>query len=79
MANGENTEKTYHEKIMIAKVNTLNLAEKKVIIDNLCDLVKRANPMDDKMQMVSLIKSIVPEFKSQNSIFENLDNNLLTN
>ncbi|WP_294346563.1 nucleoside-diphosphate sugar epimerase/dehydratase [uncultured Sphingobacterium sp.] len=79
LANGENTEKTYHEKIMIAKVNTVNLAEKKIIIDQLCELITRANPIDDKIQMVTLIKSIVPEFKSQNSIFEDLDNNFLTN
>ncbi|MGJ1403298.1 polysaccharide biosynthesis protein [Sphingobacterium siyangense] len=73
LANGENTEKTHHEKIMIAKVNTLNMEENKIKIDELCQLIQKANPQTDKMKMVALLKEIVPEFKSQNSIFENLD------
>ncbi|WP_293887118.1 MULTISPECIES: polysaccharide biosynthesis protein [unclassified Sphingobacterium] len=73
LANDENTEKTHHEKIMIAKVNTLDVEEKRKKIDELCQLVQRANPESDKMQIVSSIKAIVPEFKSQNSIFESLD------
>ncbi len=73
LANDEDTEKTHHEKIMIAKVNTLNLEEKKMKIDELCRLIRAANPQADKMKIVALLKTIVPEFKSQNSIFENLD------
>jgi len=73
LANDENTEKTHHEKIMIAKVNTLDVEEKRKKIDELCQLVQRANPESDKMQIVASIKAIVPEFKSQNSIFEYLD------
>ena len=73
LANDENTEKTHHEKIMIAKVNTLDVAEKRKKIDELCQLVQRANPEKDKMQIVGLVKAIVPEFRSQNSIFESLD------
>ncbi|WP_286735608.1 MULTISPECIES: polysaccharide biosynthesis protein [Sphingobacterium] len=73
LANDENTEKTHHEKIMIAKVNTIDLESKRKRINDLCQLVQQANPERDKMQIVSIIKSIVPEFRSQNSIFESLD------
>lgn len=73
LANNENTEKTHHEKIMIAKVNTQDVEEKREKIDELCEFVQRANPEKDKMEIVALIKAIVPEFRSQNSIFESLD------
>ena len=73
LANGENTEKTYHEKIMIAKVNTPDLALQKTRIEQLCALAKTADPNDDKMKLVQLVKDIVPEFRSQNSIFTSLD------
>ena len=39
LANDENTEKTHHEKIMIAKVNTIDLEEKRKRIDELCKLI----------------------------------------
>lgn len=73
LANDENTEKTYHEKIMIAKVNTADVLEKKKKIEMLCALVKQANPDHEKLKLVALMKEIVPEFKSQNSIFAELD------
>ncbi len=73
LANDENTEKTHHEKIMIAKVNTADVEEKRKKIAELCQLVQHAGPERDKMQLVALIKEIVPEFRSQNSIFESLD------
>lgn len=73
LANDENTIKTHHEKIMIAQVNTGDVLEKKKKIDNLCDLVKHADPNEHKMELVTLVKAIVPEFRSQNSIFEELD------
>lgn len=73
LANNENTELTHHKKIMIAKVNMHDVQEKQKKIEELCQLVKRANPENDKMAIVALIKAIVPEFRSQNSIFESLD------
>ncbi|HBI87709.1 MAG TPA: polysaccharide biosynthesis protein [Sphingobacterium sp.] len=73
LANGENTEKTYHEKIMIAKVNTADLAIQKSRVENLCQFVENANPSADKMELVRLIKQIVPEYRSQNSVFQTLD------
>ncbi len=73
LANGENTEKTYHEKIMIAKVNTADLDIQKSKVEYLCQYVENANPRVDKMQLVRLIKQIVPEYRSQNSVFQTLD------
>lgn len=73
LANDENTEKTHHEKIMIAKVASSDLAAKCKKIDELCSLIETADPQKDQMKMVALIKEIVPEFRSQNSIFEVLD------
>ena len=73
LANDENTEKTHHEKIMIAKVNTTDVLEKKKKIEQLCALVKQADPEQAQQQLVALMKEIVPEFKSQNSVFEKLD------
>lgn len=71
LASDENTIKTHHEKIMIATVNTDNLESNRILIEELCKLSENNN---DAIQLVSLIKKIVPEFKSQNSIFEKLDN-----
>lgn len=73
LANGENTEKTYHEKIMIAKVNTPDLDVQKARVEQLCALAKTADPNTDKMKLVQLVKDIVPEYRSQNSVFETLD------
>ncbi|TYR36892.1 polysaccharide biosynthesis protein [Sphingobacterium phlebotomi] len=74
LANDENTAKTHHEKIMIAKVNTADVIDKMKKIEMLCALVKQLHPQEQKQQLVSLMKEIVPEFKSQNSIFAALDN-----
>lgn len=73
LANDENTEKTHHEKIMIAKVNTDDIQQQRIKVEQLCALVQKACPVDDQMDIVRLIKSIVPEYKSQNSVFELLD------
>ncbi|MFE2861269.1 polysaccharide biosynthesis protein [Sphingobacterium multivorum] len=73
LANGENTEKTYHEKIMIAKVNVVDILFQMARVDELCTFAKSADPNADKMQLVQMIKEIVPEYRSQNSVFEELD------
>jgi len=73
LANGENTETTYHEKIMIAKVNAADILFQKARVDQLCAFAKSADPNADKMQLVKMIKEIVPEYRSQNSVFEELD------
>ncbi len=73
LANGENTIKTYHEKIMIAKVNTDDLAERYMEIEELCNYIKCMPASYCNIELVSRIKAIVPEFKSQNSEFMVLD------
>lgn len=74
LANGENTVKTHHEKIMIAKVNTAKCQNNKQLIEELCIMSSTIEKHEQVMQLVAKIKEIVPEFKSQNSEFEKLDN-----
>ncbi|WP_075342114.1 polysaccharide biosynthesis protein [Tenacibaculum agarivorans] len=73
LASGENTTPTYHEKIMIAKTQNINVKNIKSMIETLCvensDLNNNAS--------VKLLKQIVPEFKSNNSIYEQLDQKVL--
>ncbi|WP_313096682.1 nucleoside-diphosphate sugar epimerase/dehydratase [Empedobacter sp.] len=74
LANDENTIKTHHEKIMIAKVNTNKCQNNKKLIEELCLLSSSIEKHEQVMHLVAKIKEIVPEFKSQNSEFEKLDN-----
>lgn len=73
LANDENTEKTYHEKIMIAKVNTADIHLQKDRVQRLCSFARTADPNEGKMELVRMIKEIVPEYRSQNSVFSALD------
>ena len=73
LANNENTVKTHHEKIMIAKVNTSNNIENKNLIEDLCLMTKNLQKREEVINLVAKIKEIVPEFKSQNSEYEKLD------
>lgn len=75
LANDENTLKTYHDKIMIAMVNTEDLTAKMDKIHELCQFVKKSNPYSDRIQLVTLVKEIVTEYVSNNSEFEQLDAN----
>ncbi|TCP22945.1 FlaA1/EpsC-like NDP-sugar epimerase [Tenacibaculum skagerrakense] len=69
LANGENTTPTYHEKIMIAKNQKISVNQVKDKIESLCfENIKNINSLS-----VKLIKEIVPEYKSNNSIYEELD------
>ena len=69
LANGENTTPTYHEKIMIAKNQKISVNKVKDKIESLCfENIKNINSLS-----VKLIKDIVPEYKSNNSIYEELD------
>ncbi len=69
LANNENTQPTYHEKIMIAKVPTINTSEVKLKIEEICEV----NLESDNFKVVSLLKDLVPEYLSKNSIYEKLD------
>ncbi|MFN4083519.1 MAG: polysaccharide biosynthesis protein [Bacteroidia bacterium] len=68
----ENTLPTHHNKIMIGKVIPNDYEDVKVKIEDLIDSYKT----QDEMKIVSKMKSIVPEFRSKNSIFESLDVNV---
>ncbi len=69
LADTENTLPTSHERIRIAKVRAYDYEEAVQGVDELRALAKAVKIE----QMVSLMKRIVPEFKSKNSIFEALD------
>ncbi|MNY34370.1 UDP-N-acetyl-alpha-D-glucosamine C6 dehydratase [compost metagenome] len=77
LANDENTQKTHHPKIMIAQVNREDIAEKCHLIEQLSRDITSFDKSDiNDMQLVLQLKKIVPEFKSQNSIFKDLDEHL---
>tara|TARA_B110000037_G_scaffold86913_1_gene102988 strand:- start:5510 stop:7414 length:1905 start_codon:yes stop_codon:yes gene_type:complete len=69
LANEENTVKTHHNKIMIAKVRESDFEKIKKDIDSLIQSQRNQN----YAIMVNKMKEIVPEFKSKNSVFEKLD------
>lgn len=69
LATKENTIPTYHPKIMRAEVRKYSLSDIDNIYAELWDLM----PTLDSIQLVGKMKEIVPEFKSNNSIFCQLD------
>ncbi|MCF6222660.1 MAG: polysaccharide biosynthesis protein [Flavobacteriaceae bacterium] len=68
LTNDENTIPTYHQKIMIAKTENINVNKAKQSIEKLI-AVNSLNNID----IVSTLKTIVPEYISNNSVFEKLD------
>lgn len=68
LANEENTLPTHHPKILIAKTRENNSTQL-ILIDELISLISSQNNDD----LVSKMKEIVIEFKSNNSIFEKFD------
>ena len=69
LANEENTIKTDNEKIMHAVVRKYETADVDNMIEKLYTELKTCDPM----KIVAQMKSIVPEFKSNNSVFAQLD------
>ena len=69
LANGENTLPTYNEKILIAKTKSLVCSSIKEKINAL----SKNNSVTNCTENILLMKSIVPEFLSQNYEFELLD------
>ena len=67
--NDENTLPTHHPKILIAEVNTPSYAYMEVATNDLNHLLSSGN----NNSIVSKIKEIIPEYKSNNSVFETLD------
>ncbi len=68
--NAENTIPTHHQKIMIAKVREY---DKDLITNQIEQLIKFTSEMHDNLDVVRQMKQIVPEYKSQHSIYEVLD------
>ncbi|EAR01103.1 nucleoside-diphosphate sugar epimerase/dehydratase [Maribacter sp. HTCC2170] len=68
LADGENTLPTYHKKIMIGKTRELDYAHVRSKIDELC-----ISNMFFNTNTVRLMKEIVPEYVSNNSKYEQLD------
>lgn len=68
--NRETSTPTHHPKILIAKTNNYEFAETLQLIENLLEELKT----QDNGKLVAKMKSIVPEFISNNSVYENLDN-----
>ncbi|WP_430615364.1 polysaccharide biosynthesis protein [Flavobacterium sp. JP2137] len=73
LADEENTLKTHHEKIMIARVRTQNAAYLTELTNLLCDFATETQEKPDNVVLVQKIKCIVPEYKSQNSTYQCLD------
>jgi len=65
----ENTIPTHHPRILIAKVRKYNTGEIVLQID---ELIRLAGSGHDK-EVVQQMKTLVPEFISQNSVYEELD------
>jgi FlaA1/EpsC-like NDP-sugar epimerase len=65
----EGTKPTFHEKIRIAEVREYDYDEVCKEIDELIEISKHYNDM----ATVAKMKKIVPEYKSNNSVYESLD------
>ena len=73
LADKENTMPTHHEQIMIAKVRNYEYDKITVLISDLIQLVDEQK----NIEIVEQMKHIVPEFLSQNSVYEKLDKPLV--
>ena len=60
---------THHVKILISKDPTLEYD----VIESYCNQITKAAIRREKVEVVRILKQIVPEFKSNNSIYEILD------
>ncbi|MEJ7820916.1 MAG: nucleoside-diphosphate sugar epimerase/dehydratase [Chitinophagaceae bacterium] len=72
LTDSENSLLTYHDKIMIAKVREYDFG---AVENEFIDLINLAKQKDGVMEMVAKMKDLVPEFVSNNSVFEQLDKN----
>mgnify|MGYP002795127515 CR=1 FL=1 len=74
LGDGENTTPTYNEKIMIAKAKIIDRTLVKQSINELVSI----NQEFKFEQTVQKMKEIVPEYISNNSIYEELDTKPIT-
>ncbi|HXB12174.1 MAG TPA: polysaccharide biosynthesis protein, partial [Bacteroidia bacterium] len=73
--NSENSLPTHHPQILIAKVKEYNYQTISELIDELVVLASSGN----EMKLVQKMKEVVPEFISNNSVYEQLDTKLIDN
>ncbi|MFM1756395.1 MAG: hypothetical protein RL621_1349 [Bacteroidota bacterium] len=71
----ENTTQTYHDKILIAKVRDVSYD---LVYQSTIELENILNTTNDEMQLVSKMKELVPEYISNNSIYEKLDASVIS-
>ncbi|MEW6773606.1 MAG: nucleoside-diphosphate sugar epimerase/dehydratase [Bacteroidota bacterium] len=69
LADAETTMPTHHPKILIGKVREYDFELVKREIDNLI----KAFDTQNNFEIVKLMKQLVPEFSSKNSVFEKID------
>jgi FlaA1/EpsC-like NDP-sugar epimerase len=69
LSDNATTVPTHHEKIMISKDPSISFEE----IDVLCVQIIKSAVKRDRLEVVRILKTIVPEFISNNSEFEILD------
>jgi FlaA1/EpsC-like NDP-sugar epimerase len=71
----ENTMQTYHDKILIAKVRDVSL---ELVQNSTMELEHILSTSNDEMMLVSKMKELVPEYISNNSIYEKLDTTVIS-
>ncbi|MDF2453652.1 MAG: polysaccharide biosynthesis protein [Bacteroidota bacterium] len=69
LASSENTLPTHHQQILVGKVREYEFSE---VIQFINELILLFNTQDN-VRIVSKMKDIVPEFVSNNSVFQTLD------
>ena len=69
LANTENTLPTHHRQILVGKVREYEYNEVKEVI---ADIIRSFETQDNDL-IVQRMKDLVPEFKSNNSVFQKLD------
>ena len=67
--NNENTLPTHHPKILKATLNTPSYSFMEIQVSDLERILEEGNNND----LVAKIKDVIPEYKSNNSVFEKLD------
>ncbi len=71
----ENTTQTYHDKILIAKVREVSF---ELVKQNTYELETILTTTNDEMLLVGKMKELVPEYISNNSIYQQLDTTVIS-
>lgn len=66
----ENTIRTYHEQILIAKVREYDFEE---VMGNIQALIGAIGSVKNETEIVRMMKKMIPEYLSNNSVYENID------